>query len=193
MALIRKKRSTARFKPVKKKRNTHRTGKPIGRPKCYNKEVGDFICEEIAKGRTLTKICLDTNLPHIMTIHNWKNPLHKRYEAAFALQYDNARKIQAEVWADETKDIADDGKNDTYQIYNPKRGRIETFVDHDVIARSTLRIKARQWLAGKHNAKFSDKVSLTGENGSPLIPSSTKIVVNFVKSTTKELESKKEK
>jgi hypothetical protein len=84
--------------------------------------------------------------------------------------------------ADEIKDIADNGENDTYETVNPKTGKMETRVDTDHIKRSALRVESRKWLAAHLlPRKFSDRVQLTGAEGKDLIPAvPTKVVFNFV-------------
>lgn len=182
-SVIRLKRG--RFNPppkLKRKKIKNRTGMPNGRPRVYTKEVGEYICQELMKGRTLTKICRDENVPSIVTVFKWLNSLSPKYEEEFLKLYIQAREVQAEVWADMTNDIADDGENDTYVIFNKKTGELETRVDHDIVRRSELRVKTKQWLAAHLlPKKFSNRVEVTGEGGKSLIPTTTKLVVNFVK------------
>lgn len=90
-------------------------------------------------------------------------------------QYARAREAQADALAEEILQIADDGRNDTY---TDDDGR--TIVDHDVIARSRLRVDARKWLASKMAPrKYGDKITQehTGAGGAALQVAST---VTFV-------------
>lgn len=81
--------------------------------------------------------------------------------ADFVQQYARAREVQAETMAEEMLAIADDGINDTCQDAD---GR--TIVNHDVIARSRLRVDARKWLASKlAPKKYGDRLELAGEVG----------------------------
>lgn len=68
--------------------------------------------------------------------------------------------------AEEILEIADNGENDTYiDEHGNKR------TDHDVVARSRLRVDARKWLASKMAPKrYGDKVETTvkGDNDNPL-------------------------
>jgi hypothetical protein len=94
---------------------------------------------------------------------------------AFRDQYARARESQADHLAEEILQIADDGSNDTYQTENGEA------VNHDVIARSRLRVDTRKWLASKlAPKKYGDKVTQehTGEGGGA-IP--VKMTVEFVR------------
>jgi len=54
-------------------------------------------------------------------------------------------------------EVADDGRNDTY---TDEDGNIRT--DHDVIARSRLRVDTRKWLLSKALPKiYGDKIEAT--------------------------------
>jgi hypothetical protein len=75
----------------------------------------------------------------------------------FRQQYARAREAQADFMAEEILQIADDGRNDTYQTDDGE------FVNHDVIARSRLRVDARKWLAAKMAPKkYGDKIGIGG-------------------------------
>ncbi len=172
--------------PVKKLKRV--TKKPAiryktGRPSLYSKELGDYICEQLMHGRSLTSILKnDPDMPTMPTIYNWLNKNSKCFEEHFLDAYINAREIQAQVFADEIKDIADDGSNDTYEVYNEKTKKVEKKIDYDNIKRSQLRVESRKWLAAHLlPRKFSDKMQITGAEGKDLIPSiPTKVVFNFI-------------
>ena len=97
---------------------------------------------------------------------NWPN-WYKwvEYDPANAEQYTRAMEARAEGMADEMLDIADFGVNDTYE-----KDGIE-LTNHDVIARSRLRVDTRRWLLGKlAPKKYGDKVTQehTGAGGGPI-------------------------
>lgn len=84
----------------------------------------------------------------------------------FFSQYAQAREIGYHVMADELLEIADDGIND--RIVD-EDGNERT--DHDVIARSRLRVDTRKWLLSKALPKiYGDKIQNehTGANGGPI-------------------------
>jgi hypothetical protein len=88
--------------------------------------------------------------------------------AEFRDQYARAREMQAEHFADEILEIADDGSNDWIERENAA-GRVVAAIDHEHIQRSRLRVDARRWLMGKMAPKkYGDKVEVTGKDGGPL-------------------------
>jgi hypothetical protein len=73
----------------------------------------------------------------------------------FSAQYARAREAQADCWASEIVDLAD-----------------ETLADANHVAKARLQIDARKWVASKlMPRKYGDRVSaeLTGANGGPII------------------------
>ena len=171
-------------------RRREKTKLPKGRPTSYSDKIAKHICNEIAKGRSLKKICTkDNNMPTEPTVYSWLLRGSKTFNEYFFNKYREAKDMQADRFAEEIIDIADDGENDTYERLNPKTGKMETVVDHDHIRRSELRLKARMWATSKLLPKKygdSSKVELTGADGSPLMPQ--KIVIDFGNNEVAELE-----
>lgn len=130
----------------------------MGRPSDFTEEITAKICERIANGESLRRICLDDGMPVMSTVFQWLT----RHEM-FKEQYAHAREAQADTLADEIVDIADDGSRD-YKVDEDGR----QLVDHDHITRSRLRVDARKWIASKLKPKkYGDKVenTLSGPNG----------------------------
>lgn len=74
------------------------------------------------------------------------------------LMYDEARQLQAESWADEMIQIADDASSDYYTAVD-RAGNEYQKVDHEVVNRSKLRIGTRQWLMARlHHERFGDRI-----------------------------------
>ena len=116
----------------------------VGRHSEYNTEMADRICERIANGESLRKICDDEDMPNKSTVFRWLASSDE-----FSDQYARARETQADSLFDEVLAIADqyDSAADTL---NP---------DH--INRARLRIDARKWMAGKLRPKvYGDKLDL---------------------------------
>lgn len=133
----------------------------MGRPSIFTQEIADAICERIAEGESLRKICLSEDMPCKASVFKWLGE-----DKTFSDQYARAREAQADTLADEILDIADDGANDTYVDENGNKR-----TDQDVIARSRLRFEARKWIASKLKPKvYGDKVQteLTGKDGGPV-------------------------
>jgi hypothetical protein len=108
-----------------------------GRPTKYSEELIAEICERIADGESLRKICGEDRMPDRASVFRWL-----KESSAFRKQYALARDWQADALADEMLEIADDSRNDFYTDGDGKR-----HVNYENIARSKLRIAARQWLA----------------------------------------------
>lgn len=96
--------------------------------KPYDKEIGDEICSRLANGESLRKICETGDYPSRPTIYKWL-----RQSDVFRAQYAESRSDQADSFADDVTEIAD---NDTYA---PDDKRV--------------RIDARKWCAGKLRPK----------------------------------------
>jgi hypothetical protein len=127
----------------------------------YTQAMADVICEKIADGQSLRDICTADDMPSRSTVFKWLSE-----QKEFSDQYARAREAQADKLADEILSIADESVNDTYTDDN---GNERT--DHEVVARSRLRVDARKWLASKMAPKkYGDKVETTlkGDPNAPL-------------------------
>lgn len=123
----------------------------------FDQAVADEICERIASGQSLRKICgadRDDFIPGQTTVFKWLSE-----NEAFAKQYAHARELQAEHFVDEIIEIADSpnatvGPDGQPILSDPQRDR--------------LRIDARKWFASKVvPKKYGDKIDLNhgGEVG----------------------------
>ena len=111
----------------------------------------DAVCERISECETLQSIADGAGVSK-GTLITWL--------ADYPDQYARARDAQADKLAEDILAIADDGSNDTYQTDDGEA------VNHDVIARSRLRVDARKWLAGKMAPKkYGDKMETTIKGG----------------------------
>lgn len=124
-------------------------------------EVIDAVLSGIAGGKSLVKVCEADGMPN-RTSFLRRVAEDKLLQARYAAAMD----ARADKYAEETIDIADDGSNDTYIDEDGNKR-----VDQDVVARSKLRIAARQWYAAKiAPKKYGDKVDLNhgGQEGNPV-------------------------
>lgn len=129
----------------------------------YDEAIATRICEEISAGRSLRSICTDDGVPDKATVFRW---LAANEE--FRDQYARAREAQADAMLEDILEIADDGINDTFE---DEAGIVKT--NHDVIARSRLRVDTRKWAMSKlAPKKYGDKITQehTGPNGAALMP-----------------------
>jgi hypothetical protein len=134
---------------------------PAGRPSDYTPQLASRICERLSGGESLRAICGEEAMPDKATVLRWL-PKHEEFRD----QYARARELQAEHWAEEILEIADDGAKDSYQDSDGNER-----VDHEVVARSRLRVDSRKWLMSKlAPKKYGDRqgVELTGKDGGPI-------------------------
>lgn len=134
----------------------------MARPAMYSQELADTVCERIANGESLRRICKDEGMPSMTTVLKWLGN-----DEQFALQYARAREIQAEGFFDEIADIADNASNDWMETCDPDNPGYRLNGEH--IQRSKLRVDARKWMLAKMlPKKYGDKQQIdhTSSDGS---------------------------
>ena len=72
-----------------------------GRPSTFTQQLADGICERLACGESLRRICADEGMPDKATVIRWLAK-HDTFRAS----YSHARMVQADGWADEILDLA---------------------------------------------------------------------------------------
>ena len=115
----------------------------------FNIELFDKICEKLAySDNGLVKICKEFDI-NAKSFYDWVSK-----DEDLRNKYARARELQADYLADQIIDIADETHSDTsvnedgYEVTN-----------HEVIARSRLRVDARKWKASKlYPKKYADRV-----------------------------------
>lgn len=138
----------------------------------YSLELATRICDLLATGVSVAKICKAKDMPHETTVYGW---LYQHPE--FLAQYRGARIAGCERIADELFAIVDDGSNDWIKR-KTAAGKDEIVADHEHISRSRLRFDARRWYLSRLVPKvFGDRVELTGAEGKPLIPEQSMLEV----------------
>lgn len=116
-----------------------------GRPSLYSDKLAASICEQLAAGRSLTKICAGPGMPGTTTVFRW---IEEKPE--FRDRYARAREFQADIYADQIIDIADDAEDAN-------------------LAR--VQIDARKWTASKLRPnRYGDRITQehTGPKGGPV-------------------------
>lgn len=116
-----------------------------GRPSTYTKELGEKICRAVScSTASLNTICANNpDFPERKTIWEWRLDYPE-----FGNLYDSARRLQADLLAEEITEIADNSNNDT--LIKIKSDGSETEVANtEWIARSRLRVDTRKWIACK--------------------------------------------
>jgi len=139
-------KKTARSqKPVSKPIAATVEPRKIGRPSLYSEEFAIRICTEIALGKSLISICSAVDMPDRVTVYRW---LEEHVE--FRNEYARARELQADHYADQIVDLADEAKDAN-------------------LAR--LQIDARKWTAAKLRPnRYSERFlnEHTGKDGAPI-------------------------
>jgi hypothetical protein len=77
-----------------------------GRPSTYTPEIATEICNLLAAGETVNKICQRKGMPAQTTVYEWSEGLNGA-PLSFVENFARARKRQAETWASQTIAIAD--------------------------------------------------------------------------------------
>lgn len=106
---------------------------PVGRPTLYTPELGQRICQELAKPRSLLQICNEEWAPVRSTVYLWIEA-HKD----FSDSYERARGHQCEGYADEQITI---GEQDARLVST----QWDREVDKGWVQLQKLRIEARRW------------------------------------------------
>lgn len=138
--------------------STHKVRKKTGRPTIYSPEFAARICAELACGKSLRTVCKADDMPSIVTVCRW---LAKDDHEDFRKQYARAREIQADILADETLDIADDGSNDWMEVHDKDGISIGWKLNGEHVQRSRLRVDVRKWAASKLKPKkYGDRLDM---------------------------------
>jgi hypothetical protein len=129
-----------------------------GRPSVFSEETAAEICERLVNGESLNAICQDDHMPAESTVRHW---VVEDYQGFFA-KYARARETQADRFADEIIEIADDKSGDWIE----RDG--ELVVNHEHVQRSRLRVDTRKWLMARlAPRKWGDKVIHAGDPENP--------------------------
>lgn len=134
----------------------------MARPSEFSQEIADKLCAWLSLGQSLNAFCREEGNPNKSTILRWVQDFKE-----FRDQYARARIEQAEYWAEEILEIADDGSND-WETRTGVGGREYEAVNQEVVQRSRLRVDARKWLLSKLlPKKFGDAVGGDVEKREP--------------------------
>ena len=149
-----------------------------GRPTLYSLKIALEICERIADGESLVKICSDPKMPKKTAVYEW---LLRHKE--FAEIYARAREDQADTLADEIHAISDELPQ---QIVDDKG---KTRYDSAYVQWQKNRVDARKWVAAKLKPKkYSDRIAHVGDNEADSI----NVNVNIFDEMLKNLELKRQ-
>lgn len=115
----------------------------MGRPSSFTKEIGDYICNEMAKGRSARDVLSDKGMPNRETLYSWVLK-----DEVFANQYARACRLRREERFDALENIVD--------------------TEQDV-QRARLKIDVIKWQLSKEEPKkYGDKQIISGDADAPL-------------------------
>ena len=113
------------------------------RPSIFTEELASTICYRLSLGESARQICRDEQMPSMSTLMKWLTEPDKQQ---FSEQYARARDYQADFYADEVVDLADE---------------LSEAADNNEIARAKLRIDSRKWKCARMTPrKWGDKSSV---------------------------------
>ena len=142
-------------KPTKAKPDA--TPKPLSSTQLLEAFGIDPILEMISEAMFYKDIAKKIGVPRSSLV-TW---LAANHSDAYA----HAREVRADTLFEELLTIADYGVND---MIIDEEGNSRT--DHDVIARSRLKVDTRKWVISKMvPKKYGDKLELSGDANSPLV------------------------
>jgi hypothetical protein len=122
--------------------------RPVGRPSLFTPELAAQICEMLAEGQSLRKICEAPEMPSRSSVLLWL-----RESPEFSSQYARAREACADLLAEDIIAIADEAKSKE---------------DAPAIK---VRVDARIWVASKLKPKVygnHQAVAIGGADGGPI-------------------------
>lgn len=122
----------------------------------YTDKIAEEICFRIASGESLRSVCRDDHMPDKHTVLNW---LFSNKHPEFEEKYRLARAMQAEGYAEEICDIADNASNDWMERNDPDNPGYT--LNGEYYQRSRLRVDARKWVASKLLPKKYGERTLT--------------------------------
>lgn len=103
-----------------------------GRPSRYRPRSAWEICDRLADGENLAKICRDEHMPDERTVRRW---VLDNVDPDFTVAYNQARRIQAGRWADEIIDLSDESRR--------------AAGDMALMQSYKLSVDSRKWLAAR--------------------------------------------
>jgi hypothetical protein len=128
----------------------------------YTGELGTAICERLARGESLRKMCAEPGYPDRHTIARWT-----REHPQFREQYEQARLLWADELFEEIAELAAQAR----QLAEDAEAR--GFNAHAAVGALREEIRAKMWVCARLRPdKYGDRVSteITGPGGKSLIP-----------------------
>lgn len=121
--------------------------------------MGLKICERVANGEFLKRICREPDQPSTITFWSWRNA-----DAVLFASYTRAQEARAELLVDETNDLVE-----TAPTYTDEKGVKR--VDGAGVGMLKLKVATRQWTASKLLPKrYGERIELGGTLTHNIVP-----------------------
>lgn len=133
----------------------------MSHPALFTQELADRICEEIAAGSSIAKVCEAEDMVTARTIFKW---LRDKEKAEFKVALELAKEERAHLLAEDTLRIADLEVGDVSTEHGSHKDAAE-------VQDKRLRVETRKWFAAKLLPRvYADKstTAITGEGGGPV-------------------------
>jgi len=117
------------------KHNQPEAKKPHGRPSAYTSELADEICERLANGEPLARICRDEHMPSVMSVWRWEEA-----DETFSLRVARARAAGFDEIAYDMLHIADTQEQG---VIRKVEGDKITETTEDMLGHRKLRVDTR--------------------------------------------------
>lgn len=125
--------------------------KKVGRPTKYTTEIADKICSQIVVGRSLRSICLDDDMPDLVTVYSWL-----RNHPEFLKQYDVATSERTETQQEMLLEMGDIAIQHAENV-DPKAAGA-------VVSAYKLKADNFKWSMSKMKPKkYGEKLDLTSD------------------------------
>ena len=126
------------------------------RPAEFTDEIFDAICDRMANGQGLRKICDDPEMPSRQTFLRWMEK-----DTGRQAKYTAAREALMDWYAEEILEIAWDSSKDTIPATKTKPARC----DNEWVQRSRLKVDTLKFLMAKlHPKRYGDRLPETVES-----------------------------
>lgn len=132
-----------------------------GRPSSYTEALALLICNQLSDGKSLREICNVDGMPSEATVRGWALDNVN----GFYSHYARARELQAERFAEEIVQIADNAAADV--VGEDENGN--PIANHEFMARAKLRVDTRKWVLSKIlPKKYGESTTIKGDKDNPL-------------------------
>jgi hypothetical protein len=121
-------------------------GKVLGAPTKYTPELAAKICDQVAAGGMLTKICEQPGMPSRKTVYEWQ-----RADPDFRAAYARAREQWCEHYEEIVLELA---FNESGDVHTDAKGR--SFPNHAKVARDRLKVDTMKWFMSKWAPRYAD-------------------------------------